>query len=195
MSSTDAERARESGRSATPLDAVSYRILELLRENGRISIAALAEKVGISRANAYARVEALVNDGVISGFSARVDPARAGLSIGAMIFVTVHPQAWASFRAQIAEMPDIEYCAVTTGEHDAMLLIRATDVSGVHEFSTGVIAQLPEVRTVVSVVVLDEVIRRPYLLPTDLPERSLEVPLGMTRWTPASADRSTLPPR
>ncbi|MBY6061794.1 Lrp/AsnC family transcriptional regulator [Microbacterium esteraromaticum] len=177
------------------MDAVSYRILELLRENGRISIAALAEKVGISRANAYARVEALVNDGVISGFSARVDPARAGLSIGAMIFVTVHPQAWASFRAQIAEMPDIEYCAVTTGEHDAMLLIRATDVSGVHEFSTGVIAQLPEVRTVVSVVVLDEVIRRPYLLPTDLPERSLEVPLGMTRWTPASADRSTLPPR
>ncbi|WDH78836.1 Lrp/AsnC family transcriptional regulator [Microbacterium esteraromaticum] len=195
MSSTDAERARDSGRSATPLDAVSYRILELLRENGRISIAALAEKVGISRANAYARVEALVNDGVISGFSARVDPARAGLSIGAMIFVTVHPQAWASFRAQIAEMPDIEYCAVTTGEHDAMLLIRATDVSGVHEFSTGVIAQLPEVRTVVSVVVLDEVIRRPYLLPTDLPERSLEVPLGMTRWTPASAGRSTLPPR
>ncbi|MFP1602772.1 Lrp/AsnC family transcriptional regulator [Microbacterium sp. 2216-1] len=195
MSSTDAERARDSGRSATPLDAVSYRILELLRENGRISIAALAEKVGISRANAYARVEALVNDGVISGFSARVDPARAGLSIGAMIFVTVHPQAWASFRAQIAEMPDIEYCAVTTGEHDAMLLIRATDVSGVHEFSTGVIAQLPEVRTVVSVVVLDEVIRRPYLLPTDLPERSLEVPLGMTRWTPASAGRNTLPPR
>ncbi|MCA1307168.1 Lrp/AsnC family transcriptional regulator [Microbacterium esteraromaticum] len=195
MSSTEAERARDSGRSATPLDAVSYRILELLRENGRISIAALAEKVGISRANAYARVEALVNDGVISGFSARVDPARAGLSIGAMIFVTVHPQAWASFRAQIAEMPDIEYCAVTTGEHDAMLLIRATDVSGVHEFSTGVIAQLPEVRTVVSVVVLDEVIRRPYLLPTDLPERSLEVPLGMTRWTPASAGRNTLPPR
>lgn len=174
---------------------MSYRILDLLRENGRISIAALAEKVGISRANAYTRVEALVADGVITGFSARVDPAKAGLSIGAMIFVTVYPQAWASFRSQLAEMPDVEYCAVTTGEHDAMLLIRATDVSGVHEFSTGVIAQLPEVRTVVSVVVLDEVIRRPYVLPTDLPERSLEVPLGMTRWTPATAGRDTLPPR
>ena len=195
MSSSDAEPARDSGRSATALDPVSYRILDLLRENGRISIAALAEKVGISRANAYTRVEALVADGVITGFSARVDPAKAGLSIGAMIFVTVYPQAWASFRAQIAELPDIEYCAVTTGEHDAMLLIRATDVSGVHEFSTGVIAQLPEVRTVVSVVVLDEVIRRPYVLPTDLPERSLEVPLGMTRWTPATAGRDTLPPR
>lgn len=195
MSSSDAEPARDSGRSAAALDPVSYQILDLLRENGRISIAALAEKVGISRANAYTRVEALVTDGVITGFSARVDPARAGLSIGAMIFVTVYPQAWASFRSRLAEMPDVEYCAVTTGEHDAMLLIRATDVSGVHEFSTGVIAQLPEVRTVVSVVVLDEVIRRPYVLPTDLPERSLEVPLGMTRWTPATAGRDTLPPR
>ena len=38
------------------------------------------------------------------------------------------------------------------GEHDAMLMIRATDVGGVHTFSTDVIAQLPEVRTVVSVV-------------------------------------------
>ncbi len=195
MSSSDADHTRDSGRSATALDPVSYRILDLLRENGRISIAALAEKIGISRANAYTRVEALVADGVITGFSARVDPARAGLSIGAMIFVTVYPQAWSSFRERLSEMPDVEYCAVTTGEHDAMLLIRATDVSGVHEFSTGVIAQLPEVRTVVSVVVLDEVIRRPYVLPTDLPERSLEVPLGMTRWTPATAGRDTLPPR
>lgn len=195
MSSTEAERNGESGRSAAALDAVSYRILDLLRENGRISIAALAEQVGISRANAYTRVESLMSEGVITGFSARVDPARAGLSIGAMIFVTVYPQAWASFREQIAEMPDIEYCAVTTGEHDAMLLIRATDVSGVHEFSTGVIAQLPEVRTVVSVVVLDEVIRRPYVLPTDLPDRDVETPLGMTRWTPATQGRGALPPR
>jgi hypothetical protein len=52
------------------------------------------------------------------------------------------------------------------------------------------------VRTVVSVVVLDEVIRRPYLLPGDLPERDSDAaPLGMTRWTPASPGRDTLPPR
>lgn len=195
MSSKDAVEAKPSGRSAMPLDDIAYRILEVLRDNGRVSIAALAEKVGISRANAYTRMESLVQDGVITGFSARVDPAKAGLSIGALVFVTVLPQAWASFRDRVMEMPDVEWCAITTGEHDAMLLIRAVDVSGVHEFSTGVIAQLPEVRTVVSVVVLDEVIRRSYLLPSDLPERAAEIPLGMTRWTPASPGRDALPPR
>lgn len=195
MSSKSSDGSQQSGRSATPLDDTAYRILDTLRDNGRISIAALAESVGISRANAYTRVESLMQDGVITGFSATVDQAKAGLSIGALVFVTVHPQAWASFRDRVVEMPDVEWCAITTGEHDAMLLIRAVDVSGVHEFSTGVIAQLPEVRTVVSVVVLDEVVRRSYLLPTDLPERDMAVPLGMTRWTPASPGRDALPPR
>lgn len=195
MSSSDADVLKQSGRSAMPLDDIAYRILDVLRENGRVSIAALAERVGISRANAYTRVESLVNDGVITGFSARIDPAKAGLSIGALVFVTVLPQAWTSFRERVSEMPDVEWCAITTGEHDAMLLIRAVDVSGVHEFTTGVIAQLPEVRTVVSVVVLDEVVRRSYLLPPDIPKRDTEIPLGMTRWTPASPGRDTLPPR
>lgn len=192
------ERPRDSssaGRSAPVLDDVAYRILEVLRENGRLSMAALAERIGVSRANAYARVEALMDSGVITGFAASIDPAKAGLSIGAHVFVTVHPQSWPSFRERVREMPEVEYCAVTTGEHDAMLMIRATDVSGVHDFSTGVIAQLPEVRTVVSVVILDEVVRRPYILPTDVPERAPADSLGMTRWTPAPGAREPLPPR
>ncbi len=177
------------------LDDIAYRILEVLRENGRLSMAALAERIGISRANAYSRVEALLEGGVITGFSASIDPAKAGLSIGAHVFVTVHPQSWPSFRERVREMPEVEYCAVTTGEHDAMLMIRATDVGGVHDFSTGVIAQLPEVRTVVSVVILDEVVRRPYILPTDIPARAPADSLGMTRWTPAPGAREPLPPR
>jgi Lrp/AsnC family transcriptional regulator, leucine-responsive regulatory protein len=96
----------------------------------------------------------------------------------------------------VRELPEVEYCAVTTGEHDAMLMIRATDVGGVHNFSTGVIAQMPEVRTVVSVVILDEVVRRPFILPTDIPERaSTPAQMGMTRWTPAPGARDPLPPR
>ncbi|WP_156762147.1 Lrp/AsnC family transcriptional regulator [Microbacterium karelineae] len=194
MSRDSASTAPPAGRNAEP-DEVSYRILDLMRENGRISIAALAERVGISRSNAYARVEALVDSGVITGFSARIDPAKAGLSVCALVFVTVHPQSWASFRDHVIDLPDVEYCAITTGEHDAMLLVRAPDVSGVHVFTTDVIAGLPEVRTIVSVVVLDEVVRRPFILPTDLPDRQGSAKLGMTRWTPAVEGRDTMPVR
>jgi DNA-binding Lrp family transcriptional regulator len=194
MSSKSTEVGATAGRNAA-LDDVSYKILTVLRDNGRISIAALADLVGISRASAYTRVESLVRDGVITGFSARVDPAKAGLSICALVFVTVHPQSWEPFREKVVAMPDVEYCVITTGEHDAMVLIRATDVGGVHEFATGVIAMLPEVRTVVSVVVLDEVVRKPFVLPTDIPERSGASRLGMTRWTPAAEGRDSMAAR
>lgn len=174
------------------LDAVSLQILEVLREDGRISIAALAERVGISRATAYSRVESMTASGIINGFSARIDAERVGLGIAALVFVTVDTQSWPAFRRQVMQLPDVEYCAVTTGEHDAMLLIRAEDISRIHDFTTGVIATLPPVRSVVSVVVLDEVVQRPYLLPSDLPERPASGKLGMTRWTPAAQGRDSL---
>jgi Lrp/AsnC family leucine-responsive transcriptional regulator len=178
------------------LDSVDLRILKELRENGRISMAALADKVNLSRASAYNRVEQLTRSGVITGFSARIDPRLVGLDICALVFVTVHPQMWKPFREALHGMPDVEYCSITTGEHDAMMLIRAKDVASVHEFVTGVVGIRPEVKAVVSVVVLDEVIRKPFLLPTDIPQRPQQAErLGMTRWTRPVAERESLTSR
>lgn len=187
--------ADATARSRRPtLDAVDMHILRELRTDGRISMAALAQKVDVSRASVYSRVESLTRQGVITGFSVRVDPRFVGLDICALVFVTVHPQMWDSFREALVEMPDVEYCSITTGEHDAMLIIRAVDVRGVHEFVTGVVGLRPEVKAVVSVVVLDEVVRKPFLLPTDIPDREEHAArLGMTRWTRPSADRGALP--
>lgn len=165
----------------------------MLREDGRISITALAERVGISRANAYTRVGDLVDQGVITGFSAQVDPAKVGLGICALVFVSVHPQAWDAFRAQIDAMPDIESCRITTGEHDAMLLIRAEEVGTIHEFVIGTIASLPQVKSLETVLVLDEVFQRPYLLPTDLRDPGpVDSGMGLMRFTRANPDRPGL---
>ncbi|WP_341857035.1 hypothetical protein [Brachybacterium sp. GPGPB12] len=46
----------------------------------------------MSRSNAYARVEALTDSGVITGYSAQIDPVKAGLGVCTLVFVTVHPQ-------------------------------------------------------------------------------------------------------
>jgi DNA-binding Lrp family transcriptional regulator len=99
------------------------------------------------------------------------------------VFVTVRPQTWATFRVRVAEMSQVEYCAVTTGEHDAMLLVRARDVAEVHEFVTTVLSALPEIRAVESVLVMDEVVSRPYLLPGDVPHVAATAQaVGMTRF-------------
>lgn len=182
-----------NGQSTVNMDETNVRILRELRDNGRISMAALAEKVNVSRANVYTRVETLIADGVITGFTARVDPARLGLGICALVFVTVHPQAWEAFRQKVIQMPDIESCRVTTGAHDAMLVIRAPEVGAIHDFVIGVLAALDEVKSVETVLVLDEVYDRPFLLPTDLPQRrQAGTQLGLTRFTRAGAGRDGL---
>lgn len=154
---------------------------------------ALAEHVGVSRANAYTRVGEMIDQGVITGYSARIDPAKVGLGICALVFVSVHPQTWVSFRDRITTMPDIESCRITTGEHDAMLLIRGGDVGTIHEFVIGDLAALPEVKSVETVLVLDEVFQRPYLLPTDLTDReTVDAGMGLMRFTRASPNRPGL---
>jgi Lrp/AsnC family leucine-responsive transcriptional regulator len=184
------------GRREPVVDDVALRILSVLRNNGRISMAALAERVNVSRASVYNRVEQMTKSGVITGFSANIDPGAVGLGICALVFVTVHPQSWNRFRAGVMQIPDIEYCAITTGEHDAMLLIRSVDIGDVHDFVTGVIAARPEVKSVVSVVVLDEVIRRKTVLPSDIPDRSSDSRrLGMTRFTTAGTGRDGITTR
>lgn len=180
-----------TGRTAAPLDGVDQRILAGLRSDGRVSMSALADQVGVSRATVYTRVENLLASGVITGFSAQVDPRKVGFGICTLVFVTVSPQTWASFRRRVMEMSQVEYCAVTTGEHDAMLLVRARDVAEVHHFVTDVLSLLPEIRAVESVLVMDEVVRRPYLLPSDVPAPlSAAQQVGMTRFIRASGAHS-----
>jgi DNA-binding Lrp family transcriptional regulator len=182
-----------AGRIADPLDEVDQRILAGLRDNGRISMSALAERVGVSRATVYTRVENMVARGVITGFSARVDPRKVGFGICTLVFVTVRPQSWKGFRSRVVDMPQVEYCAVTTGQHDAMLLVRGRDVAEVHEFVTETLSVLPEIKAVESVLVMDEVVSRAFLLPDDIPAPAATTPqLGMTRFIRAADGRAGL---
>ncbi|MEV4477571.1 MULTISPECIES: Lrp/AsnC family transcriptional regulator [Nonomuraea] len=185
------------------LDEIHMKILEVLRENGRISVAALAERVGISRANAYTRFEALRADGAIKRFTAEIDHVRTGLGITALIFVTVRQQMWKQFRAELARMPEVEYCAITTGQHDAMIQVRVSDVAAVHTMVTDRLANIPAVKATETVFILDEVLKRPYVLPSDrdqaaraqrrpTPETQGDVPLGKMRFVGAAEGRAAL---
>ncbi|MEV8636943.1 Lrp/AsnC family transcriptional regulator [Streptosporangium sp. NPDC051023] len=205
MSRNSAPEGSQPGRIGIglELDATHLKILEVLRENGRISVAALAERVGISRANAYTRFEALRADGAIKRFTAEIDHVRAGLGITALIFVTVRQQMWRQFRAQLAQMPEVEYCAITTGQHDAMIQVRMADVAAVHTMVTERLANIPAVKATETVFILDEVLKRPYVLPSDRnpawsPRRPApdpaggEVPLGKMRFVGAAEGRAQL---
>jgi DNA-binding Lrp family transcriptional regulator len=109
----------------TTLDDIDRQILRELETDGRLSGRALAERVSISRPNAYARLERLLADGVITGFTARVDPAKVGLTTSAYVSMTVRQSSWRDLQKRLRTIPEVRHMALMGGEFDVMLLVRA----------------------------------------------------------------------
>ena len=166
MSETKAAGAIGLGRgAAAPVDPVDRSILELLSTDGRMPIAGIAERVGISRAGAYARLERLRGDGVLEGYTARVNPSRLGLGITALVLISGRQPAWRKLREELVRMPEVEYCAFTTGEYDALILVRVPDVETLRDVILERLQASETVRATQTIFVLDEVVRRPFVLP------------------------------
>jgi Lrp/AsnC family transcriptional regulator, leucine-responsive regulatory protein len=162
----DREGSDVVGRPPVVLDRVDRRVLELLRDDGRLAVAALAERAGVSRANAYTRLERLRSEGVIRGFSASVDSRRLGLGIAALVLIAGRQPAWRSLREELLRMPEIEFCVFTTGEYDALILVRVPDVETLRDVILERLQSMPTVRATQTIFVLDEVVRRPFVLPS-----------------------------
>jgi Lrp/AsnC family leucine-responsive transcriptional regulator len=166
MSSTTERSRPAAGRSAPAhLDDVDRRLLELLSEDGRLPVAILAERAGISRAGAYARLDRLRADGVITGFTVTVDPRRLGLGVTALILVSGQQTHWRELGTRLAAMPEVEYCAFLTGRYDALLLVRVADVETLRDVILERLQTMPDVRATETIFVLDEVLRRRLVVP------------------------------
>ena len=102
-------------REAVVIDAVDRQIIEQLQLNGRMTNAELAERVGIAPSTCVARVRSLVSRGIITGFTASVDPAVMGMTLQVLVSVTIRSGArqtervpprniWSNgFRPRVAE--------------------------------------------------------------------------------------------
>lgn len=151
-------------------DATDRAILRVLRDDGRLPVADLARAVHVSRANAYTRLERLRASGVLQGFSARVDPARAGLGLCAVVLLALVPGAqprWRQLREELVAMPEIEYAALVTGDADVLLMVRAPDMDGLRAFLLERVQSLGTVRSTLTLFVLEELLHRPYVVAPD----------------------------
>lgn len=127
MSKPTPRAATPAGRTAAPLDGIDQAMLAALTADARISVRALAERLNISRANAYTRLDRLTREGVITGFTTQVDPVLAGLGTSAYVTVTVEQSAWRGVQAGLRDIPYIEHIALVGGDFDVLLLVRTPD--------------------------------------------------------------------
>jgi DNA-binding Lrp family transcriptional regulator len=141
----------------TVLDDTDHLILDELRGDGRLSMRALAERLHISRANAYARVERLRTAGVITGFTATIDPLRSGLGTSAYVTLHVRQADWRTVRQQLASIRGVTQVALVGGDFDVILLVRARDNADLRRIVLDEIQDLDGVVSTRTLLVFEEV--------------------------------------
>ncbi len=138
-----------------PLDPVDERLIALLQENARASYAELGSAVGLSAPAAKRRVDRLRSAGVITGFTAVVDPAALGWTTEAYVELYFRPRTspTTALSRIAAKYPQVVSACTISGESDALLQVRA---AGVHDFERilTLIGAEPVVERTKSVMVL-----------------------------------------
>ncbi|MFB8368085.1 Lrp/AsnC family transcriptional regulator [Pseudarthrobacter sp. NPDC055928] len=118
-----------AGAEPTPLDDIDRSIIAELTRDGRMSVTQVAENVHISRAHAYTRIARLTGEGVLTKFTALVDPIKAGLRSSAYVTLKVSQHSWRELREQLRAIPEVHHIALVGGDFDVILLVRALDNS------------------------------------------------------------------
>ena len=100
------------------LDRYDQQILEVLQQDGRINNQDLADRIGLSPSPCLRRVRALEESGLIAGYRAVLDAKKLGLTLMALIHVSmdVHtPARFANFEAVVKLLPEVLECLLITG--------------------------------------------------------------------------------
>ncbi|MEJ3403852.1 Lrp/AsnC family transcriptional regulator [Rathayibacter sp. YIM 133350] len=138
------------------LDETDRILLGALRQDGRASMTALAELAHISRAGTYARVKRLTDEGVITGYGARVDAVAAGMHSTAYVALTIDQASWQAVSDRLAEIEEVEHMALVGGDFDVLLLVRARDNRDLRRVVLEDIQSIENVRATRTIVVFED---------------------------------------
>jgi Lrp/AsnC family transcriptional regulator len=119
------------GRTEVTMDKLDARILELLQSDGGLTAAEIADRVGLSKAPCWRRIQKLQQEGVIRATVALLD-AHA-LNVGTTVFVTLktanHSEAWfAKFVRAVRDIPEVTEIHRMSGDVDYLIRIVVPDI-------------------------------------------------------------------
>ena len=130
-------------------DAVDRKIITLLQLDGRLTSAAIAEKVNLSLSACHRRVQLLQESGVIAGYGAKIDRHKIGLSVKGFVFVKMESHDAAllkDFLAAVEGIPEVITCHAISGDGDYLLEVMAADMDAFAEVSLKRVVRLPGVK-------------------------------------------------
>lgn len=116
------------------IDQIDRQILDLLQQNGRMSISEIGERVQLSPPSTADRIHKLEERGIIRKYTALLEARRLGKDVLAFIGVLVsHPQGIRNFESAIVKFPDVLECHHVTGDHTFRLKVRTRNTRTLEE--------------------------------------------------------------
>ncbi|HTO37441.1 MAG TPA: Lrp/AsnC family transcriptional regulator [Brumimicrobium sp.] len=142
------------------IDEIDKLIIQLLKEDAKMSTKEIADKVGISKTPVYERIKKLEKNGIIEKYIAVIDNKK--LINGMFVFCSVSLDVQKLkeielFKEEVKRLPEVLECYLMGGANDFLLKVLVRNLDDYHQFSSGKLAALNNVNQIKSTFVLDVV--------------------------------------
>ncbi len=124
-----------SFQSKGPLDSTSWKILRELQRDARLSFNELGRRVNLSPPATAERVRRLEESGVITGYRARVDPAKVGLPLLALIHLRCVPGKCLLKTSSAEDFPEVLEMHKLSGSHCSVLKVAVASLQHLEAFN------------------------------------------------------------
>jgi len=151
---------RSVNSAKTELTGIDRRILRALQEDGRMTIQAIADRVGLSASPCLRRIRQMEEAGIIAAYSAVVDQKAVGLPVSVFISIKLERQRAEEldrFGAAIAGWPEVMECYLMTGQFDFLLRVVCADLAAYEAFLREKLTQVAGVSSIESSFSLGQV--------------------------------------
>jgi Lrp/AsnC family leucine-responsive transcriptional regulator len=110
------------------MDALDYRIVDMLQRDGRATQLEISRAVGLSQPAVAERIRKLEERGVITGYVARVDASKLGKDITAFIGVNIeHPKYFEGFAKKVMALPEVLEAHRVAGQDSYILKVKTAN--------------------------------------------------------------------
>ncbi len=130
------------------LDRIDREILAALQKNARLPNKELAERLGIAQSTCLERVRRMVEEGILRGFHAWVDPKEVGIGLQAIVAIRLSRHSRdlvEAFRAHALSVPEVVAVYHTSGANDFLLHVAVRDAEHLREMALTAFTERPEV--------------------------------------------------
>ena len=131
------------------IDKFDLAILKVLQEDARASLQTISERVGLSSTPCWGRIKRMESEGVIRGYTVRVDPASIGLSETVIVQVTLEShtdETLYDFGKILEQIPEVMEAYLVSGDYDYYIRIAVKDTRDYERLLRERLYRIPGIR-------------------------------------------------